>query len=526
VGCTGTSGSKRIVSPKLFRDSRVASKSLKSAVSAEHKFNSTSQTESTDRDSNIRLVADQVVVADEHNSTPSTDAAVPAGENQVDATNSGTATNVTLPTSGVTLAELEAMALENNPTLVQAQAAISAEQGIFHQAGIFPNPQVGYLNNTASRSGVENSNGTFFAQEFPTKNKLKLAQNSAAVEIQRYSWDNESQRKRVLNDLKIRYYEVLGAQESLKVAEHVVQIAEEIERIAADRFQRKIDTEPDYLQAERHLDLVRIGRDDAEDRLETAWDQMAIMIGCSHLQRVPINEDLTQNIPILDRETCWQNLLANSPQLRSTECDLGHAVATYNEARAQAYPNVTLQIVTKYDTVTQADTISSLVALPLPITNRNQGNIEKSSADIQAARAEITRVQLVLRDQLNESFRDYRKFYRTATRFEKTILPSMEKSLESATRVYKSGQTGITPVLTQQQQYFQTQETHIEALTNLHKTAVQIQGMQLTGGLNPAAIGSAIQNQPGGGAQRQRALLNETLDRNTKQLMPAAQIAQ
>ena len=47
--------------------------------------------------------------------------------------------------------------------------------------------------------------------------------------------------------------------------------------------------------------------------------------------------------------------------------------------------------------------------------------------------------------------------------------------------------------------------------------------MQLTGGLNPAAIGSAIQMQPGGG-QRQRALLQEVQDRATKQLLPAAQI--
>ncbi|MDB5342041.1 MAG: hypothetical protein JWP89_418 [Schlesneria sp.] len=65
-----------------------------------------------------------------------------------------------------------------------------------------------------------------------------------------------------------------------------------------------------------------------------------------------------------------------------------------------------------------------------------------------------------------------------------------------------------------------------EALTELHKVITEIQGLQLTGGLNPVAIGSAIQNQPGGNAQRQRVLLKEVQDRAARQLLPAAQIGQ
>jgi hypothetical protein len=77
-----------------------------------------------------------------------------------------------------------------------------------------------------------------------------------------------------------------------------------------------------------------------------------------------------------------------------------------------------------------------------------------------------------------------------------------------------------------QQAYFESQIAYVEALTEVHKVATEIQGLQLTGGLNPAAIGSAIQNQPGGTSQRQRALLKEVQDRASKQLLPAAQIGQ
>ena len=64
----------------------------------------------------------------------------------------------------LSLAGLEVLALQNNPTLFQAQAAVSAQQGTHRQAGLNPNPQVGYLNGSASNSAVRQSNGVFHYQ--------------------------------------------------------------------------------------------------------------------------------------------------------------------------------------------------------------------------------------------------------------------------------------------------------------------------------------------------------------------------
>ena len=44
----------------------------------------------------------------------------------------------------VTLASLERMAIENNPTLAQATSEIDAARGRARQAGMLPNPTVGY----------------------------------------------------------------------------------------------------------------------------------------------------------------------------------------------------------------------------------------------------------------------------------------------------------------------------------------------------------------------------------------------
>jgi len=425
--------------------------------------------------------------------------------------------------SAMSLSDLENLALARNPTLAQAQAAVVGQQGIYHQAGLYPNPQFGYLNSSASNPSVKQSNGGFYSQEFVTANKLGLAQLAASEELKRYQWDNEAQRMRVLNDLKIRYYEVLGAQESVAVYRQLIQVSEKSLAVAESLLASE-GTRTDYLQAKVQLETVRLNFEEAELRYAAAWEQLATMIGEPSMQPVPLVGDLSEDVPKLDLETCWQELLTQSPQLRAAECELGHGWATLREARAIAVPNVTLQAVADYDRATSASTLSTLVALPVPIFNRNQGNIDKAAADIRADQADICRIQLVLRDQLADSFRRYQTSLRQAQRLKESILPNAEENLSLCQQLFSKGQTAFAPVLAAQQSYFKSKVAYVEAQTELHKVVTEIQGLQLTGGLNPAAIGSAIQIQTGGGAQRQRALLNELQDNNSKQLLPAAQI--
>jgi len=65
----------------------------------------------------------------------------------------------------------------------------------------------------------------------------------------------------------------------------------------------------------------------------------------------------------------------------------------------------------------------------------------------------------------------------------------------------------------------------VDSLTELHKVTAEIEGLQLTGGFNPASIGTAIQSAGGGSTGRQRALLNQVQQNSSRQLLNAAQIA-
>lgn len=424
----------------------------------------------------------------------------------------------------ISLTELQEMARQWNPTLAQAAAGVESERGAYQQAGLYPNPQVGYLNNSASPSSVMQSNGVFLSQEFVTANKLKLARVWEGHELNRVGWEAEAQRLRVLNDLEIRFYEVLGAQEAVFATQALEKIALRGLSTAETLLENKQGSKGDVLQATIQLETVRVSKEDALYRHYAAWQQLANIVGDPGLAPSLLEGTLDAAMPELDFDQCLEELLAKSPQLTSSQANLDHTRAEWQLARAQAIPNVTLQTVIERDNATKSTQASTLVALPVPIYNRNQGNIYRAMADIRAAEAEMDRVRLVLRDLLSESFRRYRINRLQVVRFRDRILPAAEENMELAAIGYQSGEKNFLEVLSARQTYFQAKLSYIESLTELRKASVEIAGLQLTGGLNPSAIGTAIQSTPGGSSQRQRVLLNQVQEAASKQLLPAAQL--
>src|SRR5262249_49596753 len=73
------------------------------------------------------------------------------------------------PPPTLNLAALEQLALQRNPTLLQAGANIEAAQGRAEQAGLYPNPTVGYAGERIGAGGTAGEmQGLFIDQTIVT----------------------------------------------------------------------------------------------------------------------------------------------------------------------------------------------------------------------------------------------------------------------------------------------------------------------------------------------------------------------
>ena len=133
----------------------------------------------------------------------------------------------------LTLESLEQIALQRNPTLVQVATQIDISRAKALQAGLYPNPTIGYqgeligAKNEAGRSTAGEFQGGFIQQEIVTAGKLRLSrakyqQEARAAEIQAMA-----QQLRVVNGLHIAFYEVLTAQRLIENHGELVKNAED-----------------------------------------------------------------------------------------------------------------------------------------------------------------------------------------------------------------------------------------------------------------------------------------------------------
>ncbi len=99
------------------------------------------------------------------------------------------------------------------------------------------------------------------------------------MEVEFSNWQLEAQRARVLNDVRIRFYEVLGAQQALHVAQELEKLAQEGVKTAEQLLQAKQGARPDVLQAEIQLSAVRSSLRDAQYRYLGAWRQLVSVVG-------------------------------------------------------------------------------------------------------------------------------------------------------------------------------------------------------------------------------------------------------
>jgi outer membrane protein TolC len=105
----------------------------------------------------------------------------------------------------LSLEALEKMALENNPTLAQARAEVDSAEGRRIQAGLYPNPIIGYSGEEVSLKDPSDRaiHSIFAEQTVLTAGKLKKSAEIFTKEAAQATEQLEAQRRRILTDVRV-----------------------------------------------------------------------------------------------------------------------------------------------------------------------------------------------------------------------------------------------------------------------------------------------------------------------------------
>ena len=387
---------------------------------------------------------------------------------------------------GLTLHDLEQIALESNPTLVQASMAVQAAQGRYVQAGLCPNPEMVYIADEMGNDGTEGLQGMGVGQEIVTSGKLRLGRAVAGYEIQQARHGLEAQRWRVLNDVRAGYYEVLLAQRMLELNRELVRIGQEGVDLTAKALEQGDVSRADLLQARIEAETAGLGLVEAQNRHRAAWQRLAAVLGQPEMEPQGLAGQLDEDLPEFAWEDTLRELLARSPELAQARAGVERARSELALQYAERKPNFAVGAAAKYDTGSYFTVADVEMVVPLPLFNRNQGNIMEAQAGLIAAERELRRVELDLQARLAEAFEQYANGRQQAQTYTDTILPDARQSLDLVATGYQEGEFGYLTLLTAQRTFFDVNLSYLNSLSQLWAQTVELEGLLLRGGLEPA----------------------------------------
>jgi cobalt-zinc-cadmium efflux system outer membrane protein len=390
----------------------------------------------------------------------------------------------------LSLERLEQMALENNPTVAQATAQARAAAGRTLQAGLYPNPAIGYSGSEISSPASGGEHGGFVQQTIVTAGKLGLSRAISQQEQLQAEEQLQAQRLRVVNAVRLAYYDTAGAQQLVTWRERLAALAREAVDISHGLFNVGQADQPDLLQAEIEAQQAELDLDAARHELERAWSSLATVVGNPTLPRQTVSSKLDEELPELDWNQVLVTLLEESPDLKVAKTGVQRAEAALKRAQVEWIPDITFRGGVHYNFERFAPKDQRVgpegfaeIRVPLPVFDRNQGNIEAAQAELERARREVQRVELSLRQRLSAASAEYLTARRTVEAYSQRILPSARQAYEMYLQRYQQMAAAYPQVLIAQRTLFQAQAVYAAALTSLRRADVKIRGLLLVDGL-------------------------------------------
>jgi len=409
------------------------------------------------------------------------------------------------------LEDLERMALANNPTLAQAEAAIRAAEGRRKQAGLWPNPIVGYEGDGIAVNDLVRDfrigHYLWVEQSIVGFGKLGKSKRIAEQEKVQSISEAEAQRLRALNAVRMLYYEVLGAQTMVDLRKRLLNLTREAVGISEELFNVGQADRPDVLSTEVESQRAEIDLMRAENDLARVWRVMAAVVNNPQLNAFPKPARLAGSIeaeaPELDQDDLLAALMRESPEIKAAMAGVARAKAVVARAKAEPRPDMFVRAwvghsndfaeffggVTGWETRVEA-------GVRIPIFNRNQGNVAAAKAELTSAENELQRVELALRARLADAFNNYVNSLGVAARYHREILPRAQKAYEMYLSKFRQMAAAYPQALIAQRTLFQAQTEYVTALVDVWQNVVRLRGMLLMGGLDApsSAPGAVLEN--------------------------------
>lgn len=395
----------------------------------------------------------------------------------------------------LTLRDAALMALRRNPDLSAFAKEIRALEGATLQAGLLPNPEVSAnvenIGNVQPLTGDINSSKSVAQEVVQQISTIRISQlielggkraarvAAASLSEELAAQDYEVRRVELIARVANVFTEVLAGQEQLRLAEESQQLAQRIVDTVAKRVQAGKVPPIEETRVGVALSTARIALVQAQRDLESARKRLALLWGNASPTFNRAVGDLESPIFLPEFESLVERALASPMAVRAMK-NVEQRKAILEVERTRRIPNLTINAGVVNHAVIGGNTAIAAVTLPLPLFNRNQGNIQEAHQRIDKAIDEQSVTQLRLKTELTQAYEALSGAMNEISLLRNEILPAATSAFEVTTRGYELGRFGFLEMLDTQRTLFQNRVLYIRSLANCQRLVNEIERLIAT----------------------------------------------
>ncbi len=377
------------------------------------------------------------------------------------------------PDTPFTLNDALRLAAARNPQLRGARAAADASQGAFVQAGMRPNPDVSYLQESFQRQ--ENTRTALINQRIELGGKRGYRMDVAAYGREASLAAVDAQSAAVRANVTSAFFGLLAAQKTLDVSTESTAIAQRstdlvARRVSAGKVSPVEETKARIALAAAQIELTR-----AATSVAAAREKLANTLG-GPWPGGGASDAAFDALPAMPPLVQLQAQLDGAPSTRQALANLRQSNARIALERARRIPDVTISAGYKRVTAGGRPDNQAVVgvSIPLPIFDTNRGAIMEATHNAAKAEADLAGEQLEQRLALAQAYAGYENATQEARRLKRDVLPAARDALDAMSRGYALGKFQFLDVLDAQRTLFDAQTRYIRALTDAHLTYAEL----------------------------------------------------
>ena len=377
----------------------------------------------------------------------------------------------------LTLGDALKLALKHNPELAVSAKEMSALEGVKIQAGLLPNPQLKL--NTEDLSSKSNSQGALLSdfrisQLIEIGGKRSARTNAASLGQARAGQDFATRRLDLMAQVANSFTNVLAGQARLSLAQESIDLARKVVDTVTKRVDAGKAPPIEETRAKVALATARITLDQTQRDLTAARKQLTLLWGNPTPKFDQVLGDLESFVDIPDFDVLAERLATN-PAVLAGKINLEQRKALLVLEKARRIPDVTVNAgVRRYAHVHDTTALVGL-SIPLPLFNRNQGNVLEAHHRVDQAIDEWTATDLRLKTLLAQTYEALIAAEYEINLLQNEILPGAREAFTVARRGYELGRFGFLEMLDAQRTLFQNQTLYLTALANYQRLVNEIE---------------------------------------------------